>query len=420
MALREKKRVLFGELLRTVVSPVLAELGATKRGRIEQVIQSSVNEQIRLSDCLALFPAVDAAVSLKTLTNLRSNFNRTARELGVDVQFLADSSRRTSPAERFCWFEGADPAVAQATKFSDELTADILNDPLVKPRGIVTTGSAMAANKRVVRFFVSYAHDDRELAERLIKEFRVQFGPSRRYELALWDDRNIMVGERWHQRIQQGIGDCDFGLLLVSPAFLGSEYIGAHELPHFVGAGNKPVIPVGLVRVDFGNHDLKGLSDHQIFMKGGQFFASRRATEDKRQFVHDLYLETEKRLNQWLNPAADSSTRRRGDGEAPTPDGGNLEKQLPVPDATRDFQRPRGFATTLAGLATLEGNTRAHEQARDAIEELEAWAVAADAPPFFALLGEYGIGKTTTLKQFTRHLLGKLKDPQAAVQAARL
>ena len=113
----------------------------------------------------------------------------------------------------------------------------------------MTTGSALAANKRVVRFFVSYAHEDNELAEKLMKEFRVQFKPSRRYELELWVDREIMVGEDWNQRIQQAIHDCDFGLLLVSPAFLGSDYIGEHELPHFIGAiseSKKPVLPVGL------------------------------------------------------------------------------------------------------------------------------------------------------------------------------
>jgi hypothetical protein len=39
---------------------------------------------------------------------------------------------------------------------------------------------------------------------------------------------------------------------------------------------------------------------------------------------------------------------------------------------------------------------------------METWAARDDAPPFFALLGEYGIGKTTTLKQFTRLLLDKV------------
>ena len=167
----------------------------------------------------------------------------------------------------------------------------------------------MAAQKRVVRFFVSYAQQDRSLAEKLMEEFRVQFKPSKHYELELWVDREIMVGERWHERIQDAIDKCDFGLLLVSPAFLGSNYIGEHELPHFVGGtdeGKKPVIPVGLIRVNFTNHDLKGLRDHQIFLKDGNFFENSRTVEDKRAFVHSLYLKTEKRLADWFAAATEA------------------------------------------------------------------------------------------------------------------
>ena len=417
MAGSGNKCILYGELLRSVVKPLLAELGASNRNRVEQVLLLSVDEKIRLSDCLSkLFPDLDQPGALKVFTNLRSQFNQAAEEKGVELRFLADNRKRDKPSERFCWFEGADPAFAHAAKFSDELTADIVGDPLVAPRGIVTTGSAMAARKRVVRFFLSYAHENEKLAEKLLKEFRIQFKPSRRYELEIWIDRNIMVGEHWHKRIQSAIKDCDFGLLLVSPAFLGSDYIGEHELPHFVGEGKKPVIPVGLIRVDFGNHDLKGLGQHQIFLKSGQFYENQRATEDQRAFVHDLFLEAEKRLNQWFEGASanqPAGRKMRGD-DAGSPEGDDLVQYVPVPEESRDFQRTRGIATTLAGLLTLDGKAPARDQARDAIEELEAWATNAEAPPFFALLGEYGIGKTTTLKQFTRHLLDKLKKPQAA------
>jgi len=459
MAGRGTNRLLHGDLLRVVVKPLLEELGSSDRKRVEQVLDLATGERIRLSDCFStLFPDVDQAKALKALTNLRSRFNELAEEKGVEVRFLADSRKRDAASERCCWFEGADPAFAQVTKFSDELTADILGEPLVPSRGIVTTGSAMAANKRVVRFFVSYAHEDKELAEKLMKQFRIQFKPSRRYELQLWVDRDILVGSHWHASIQDAIRDCDFGLLLVSPSFLGSEYIGDNELPHFVGDGKKPVIPVGLVPVAFGHHDLKGLSEHQIFLKSGQYFARQRGTEEKREFVLALYLEAEKRLNHWFGPTADRPPRPRKAREDDTSErqGDDLAKHVPVPDETPDFQRPRGVATTLAGLVmlyrpvhgdlhrgniligvdgrlveddrwvedgtwvTLADKTPARDQARDALEELEAWATNPDAPPFFALLGEYGIGKTTTLKQFTRDLLDRLKDSPAAKKSLPL
>ena len=432
MAGRGKKQILGGGVPRSLAKPVVVELGTQDQNRADRLFalfegrEPGAGERVQLSACLTeLFPGFDEPRAVKALTNFRSRLSLRRRRKRVwSVPFVGHSRKRDTASERSCWFEGADPAVAQAMKFSDELTADVADNPVIPPRGIVTTGSAMAANKTVVRFFVSYAHDDKTLAEKLMKEFSVQFKPSRRYELELWVDREIMVGDRWHKRIQDAIGECDFGLLLVSPAFLGSEYIGEHELPHFVGEigeGKKPVIPVGLIRVDFANHDLKDLREHQIFLKDGHFFEKRQRMEDKRAFVHDLYLKTERRLTEWFGTTAERLPQHRNLRADDTCElegltGSNTSLCL----QRRAFQPPRGFAITLADLATLDGKTDPRDQGRDALAELEAWATNSDAPPFFALLGEYGIGKTTTLKQFTRQLLDKLKDPATAKETLPL
>ena len=56
---------------------------------------------------------------------------------------------------------------------------------------------------------------------------------------------------------------CDFGLLLVSPAFLASQFITKEELQYLLKY--KRVIPVALKSVLFdGTMNLKGLEDRQI------------------------------------------------------------------------------------------------------------------------------------------------------------
>jgi len=151
MASREKKRILYGELLRAVALPLVEELGSSDRKRAEQILELSFGEKIRLSDCFpTLFPDLQDAPALKALTNFRSRFNQLAEELHLDLRLVVDSRKRDTPAQRFCWFEGADPVMAQVANLSEELTADIEGDHLVPPRGVVTTTSAMKANKRLV------------------------------------------------------------------------------------------------------------------------------------------------------------------------------------------------------------------------------------------------------------------------------
>lgn len=153
-----------------------------------------------------------------------------------------------------------------------------------------------------VRFFVSYAHDDQPFADDLVLRLQQQLTPSLAYEHKLWRDTAILVGERWNDEIIQAIEACDVGLLLVSPAFLGSGFIGREELPRLIGQTRKPIVPVMLRPVSFERHDLKGLSDYQIYRLDRQWSYSACLVDRVRsRFVEALFLEIEHRLDRILS-----------------------------------------------------------------------------------------------------------------------
>src|SRR5438309_6574695 len=172
------------------------------------------------------------------------------------------------------------------------------------------------AHRRLVRYFVSYTRDDSKLPDKLLIELRKKLGACRDYEFLPWRDTDILVGTDWDASIQTALKECDFGLLLVSPAFLGKRYITEKELPHFVG-GDKPCVPVTLSRIDFEEMDLKGLEPTQFFGLVGKTDVHPRSFEEcssaqqKSAFAHQLYLKIKARLDDLF---ADDS--RRG---APSP-----------------------------------------------------------------------------------------------------
>ena len=95
---------------------------------------------------------------------------------------------------------------------------------------------------------------------------------------------------------------CDLGLILISPALLGSKYVSKYELPKFVGNETKPVIPIMLQPVDFDRMDLKGLKEHQIFRLEGEKFKSPKSYGDctgnqRDRYVQALFRKVEKRLD---------------------------------------------------------------------------------------------------------------------------
>jgi len=157
-------------------------------------------------------------------------------------------------------------------------------------------------SKKRIELFVSYARSNNTLAKKFLDRYGEQVAASKNYNYVFWQDTNILVGEDWHDAIDQALKKCDIGLLLISPAFLGSKYISEHELPKFVGSGTKPLIPIMLQPVDFDRQDLKGLKRHQIFRLEGERFKSPKAYGDctgnqRDRFVQGLFRQVEEKLD---------------------------------------------------------------------------------------------------------------------------
>lgn len=156
--------------------------------------------------------------------------------------------------------------------------------------------------KKKIRFFVSYALANRALAARFLEKFREQAKPSKKYKYNFWRDTEILVGEKWHEEIQEALKECDLGLLLISPAFLGSQYIHEHELPKLMKSDADQLFPIMLQPVDFERHDLKGLQHTKIFRLDSQRFQSPKAYgectgQQRDRFAQELFREVELKLD---------------------------------------------------------------------------------------------------------------------------
>jgi hypothetical protein len=160
--------------------------------------------------------------------------------------------------------------------------------------------------KKKIHLFVSYASSNKNLTGKFLDGYKEQVAASKHYEYIFWRDTDILVGEKWHEAITQSLEKCDLGLLLVSPAFLGSRYISENELPKFVGSIGKPLIPIMLQPVDFERHDLKGLKKHQIFRLQGDRFKTPKAYGEcignqRNRFVQVLFRDVEEKLDKLLD-----------------------------------------------------------------------------------------------------------------------
>lgn len=82
--------------------------------------------------------------------------------------------------------------------------------------------------------FICYAHTDNDSPDRRLRwldRFLEFLRPLIRQELSIWSDKDIKAGDSWHALIQGQLNSAKVAVLLVSPAFLASDYIAKSEVP---------------------------------------------------------------------------------------------------------------------------------------------------------------------------------------------
>lgn len=79
--------------------------------------------------------------------------------------------------------------------------------------------------------FISYSHKDETWKEKLVTHLDVL---QQEGLLDVWEDRQIIAGEDWYQKILQAIETAKVAILLVSAEFLTSNFIKNKEVPRLL------------------------------------------------------------------------------------------------------------------------------------------------------------------------------------------
>lgn len=76
--------------------------------------------------------------------------------------------------------------------------------------------------------FISYSHDDFEV----FSDFRTHLrAVERALDVRFWSDKRNNAGYHWDAAIRRGIDAAEVFVLMVSPGFIGSDYIWNEEIP---------------------------------------------------------------------------------------------------------------------------------------------------------------------------------------------
>lgn len=101
------------------------------------------------------------------------------------------------------------------------------------------------------KVFLSYSHKDESYKDELVAHLSQM---KRKGEISSWDDRVILPGEEWEEKIDENLKAADVILFLVSADFINSDYCYDVEMMAAMSqheAGESVVIPVFVRSCDF-------------------------------------------------------------------------------------------------------------------------------------------------------------------------
>jgi hypothetical protein len=132
----------------------------------------------------------------------------------------------------------------------------------IRERALKTYSKSQTGDQETLRqgVFISYSHRDRKWLERLQTILKPLVRTANTYILA---DTGTAQGSIWREDAERAIQRARVAVLLVSPAFLESEFIAQHELPPLLEAAQEQGLVILWVHLSSCLYDETEIKDYQ-------------------------------------------------------------------------------------------------------------------------------------------------------------
>ncbi len=367
------------------------ELGSSDSEKLRNLVAALDEKgEISYSEALnVLYPNTDPKKAENNIRAFRKRIKEASKLAGVEYEVQVSANRKSGNQNRILWINAG-------SSLMDSAIDTIRDNPNYDPKEYMENtavdiheSDTNESKKNTIRLFISYAHKDENQRYNFIKDLKTVL-TDQEYNFVFWQDKDILIGENFKTKIDAALNQCHYGLLLISPHFLESDFIKDVEIPVLIRKG---LLPVGLKNTDFNELKKIGIEDNQVFTFSGTktMFYEDTCQDTRVPFLNKLKKHILNRIKKDIDE----------------------KKRIGKKTANHDFANDEGYdhqkyhyihgENTGFDYKRLKSPSEEHptKSRNIVLDELKAWQSDEKRPPVFALLGDFGTGKTFTSRMLT-------------------
>ena len=369
-----------------LVRSVADELGRSAREKLSAMV-SAVTSDGTIAMATALNIVSDSEIhnaKTKALREFRAEVARAADAAGVQLSLVADDRRRAGASRRVCWFEGEDPARSSLAARSRTEAQHGMPGEAVPPQ--------VSEQANVVSAHVSLSPSDVERPEtkRVVTALRTALRASSPLDVTVTTTGDAPLGTDMAIFEQARLRDADVVVRLLSPNYFADR--------SDMSAGRS--CQCSVIDVVFSPVDPNVLASPAVHPWRTEP-VTRHKGDGLANLVNDLAREVLTRR------ARLGCHHEDGAGSAGPRQWFANQEPFAIRDADDQKVAPQAASTALPEPGAPMITDPSVGPPLDAVGRLVEWATddSATSPAMCALLGDLGMGKTTTAKLLTSRLL---------------
>ena len=404
-------RISISELRSRYLPKLNEELSKAIGDRLESILplfDADENHEANFGECLKkLYPTKTAKEAGDRFRNDRNKINKAAKEVGIPLSIEVDTGKRSHPSNRRCWFEG--PSQIEAIEeFAEQLVQGPVELPSTHSAGIQTSGQGLGKTGNAT-WCVIHSQPDRQIAKDLVGRLRT-LAATRNIEI--WAPDRVITGENSVEEKNTAIAKADIVVYLVSPQLCASGELNQSDFEPSLSCG------ICLKTIPENRCGLGRLEDTAIFCletpRGKRLSFQTCQGDDRRG------LFAQQSFEQIIQRIERAKQIRFAEQKGPPHE--ELARELLFNTFGHNDQELEKYAWSDGHPVSLETGSNASADIQElegsdpAIDLLDRWACDLEEPNFIAILGEYGVGKTTVIRQLATRLFERRNEEREVAE----